>query len=75
MSDMVSREAALLTGCRPCGYMLKCILCLSPRCSAPLAKRLLTGAHEGGGGGGGGRGGGGGGGVLAKNPVLENDAD
>lgn len=32
-----SKEEALLTGCRPCGYILKRILCLSLQCKGPLA--------------------------------------
>lgn len=34
----LQREEALLTGCRPCGYILKCILCLSLQCKGPLAE-------------------------------------
>lgn len=38
MRAAVSKEEALLTGCRPCGYILKCILCLSLQCKGPLAE-------------------------------------
>lgn len=40
MQSSLSIGEASLTGCRPCGYILKCILCLSLQCTGPLAKRV-----------------------------------
>lgn len=60
LDKYASKEEVLLTGCRPCGYILKCILCLSLQCKSPLAEwvecahghtSLSKGGEEGGGGG------------------------